>query len=171
MYLMLVGLFRGRRLHSATTKCLCLSLQLFWFSTFSAENVGQSALSTVLSVVRVSHKNTSTADINRAFSSQSSDLAVVINFVVFQCSKLDLDMLVLDFLWGGVVLLLSLLTTTSQTEHKMKSGFLLDVVVTQGTPIFQLLASEDQSLLIRRNSFLILNFSFHIFDCIGSFNL
>merc|ERR1712142_963298 len=132
MYLMLVGLFRGRRLHSATTKCLCLSLQLFWFSTFSAENISQPTLSTVLSVVHVSHENTRTADINRAFSSQSSDFAVVINFVVFQCSKLDLDMLVLDFLWGGVV--------------------------TQGTPIFQLLASEDQSLLIRRNSFLILNF-------------
>merc|ERR1712105_124918 len=135
---MWVGGFRGRR------------LQLFWFSTFSAENISQPTLSTVLSVVHVSHENTSTADINRAGSSQSSDLAIVINFVVFQCS-----MLVLDFLWGGVVLLLSLLTTTSQTEHKMKSGFLLDVVVTQGTTIFQLLASEDQSLLIRRNSFLI----------------
>merc|ERR1712105_78596 len=156
---MWVGGFRGRR------------LQLFWFSTFSAENISQPALSTVLSVVHVSHENTSTTDINRAFSSRPSDFAVVINFVVFQCSKLDLDMLVLDFLWCGVVLLLSLLTTTSQTKHKMKSGFLLDVVVTQGTTIFQLLASEDQSLLIRRNSFLILNFSFHIFDCIGSFNL
>ena len=38
----------------------------------------------------------------------------------------------------------------------MKSGLLLDVVVRESSSIFELLASEDQSLLIRRNAFLVL---------------
>ena len=41
----------------------------------------------------------------------------------------------------------------------MESRFLLDVVVAQGSAIFQLLSSEDESLLVGRNTFLILNFS------------
>jgi hypothetical protein len=34
----------------------------------------------------------------------------------------------------------------------VQGGFLLDVVVGQSATIFQLLASEDQPLLIRRNT-------------------
>merc|ERR1712018_51554 len=49
------------------------------------------------------------------------------------------------------------LHTTSQSENKMKSAFLLDVVVGKCSSIFQLLTSKDQPLLIWRNSFLILN--------------
>ncbi len=56
--------------------------------------------------------------------------------VVFEDSKLDLLLLVLGLLWGGVVLLLALLATTTQTQHQMKCGLLLDVVITQGPPIF-----------------------------------
>ena len=58
------------------------------------------------------------------------------HLVVFEGGKLHLLVLVLDFLWGGVVLLLSLLTTTSQAEDKMKGRFLLDVVIAQGSSIF-----------------------------------
>jgi hypothetical protein len=43
---------------------------------------------------------------------------------------------------------------------------LLDVVVRQGAAIFQLLAGEDQSLLVRRNAFLVLNFRLDILDCV-----
>merc|ERR1712080_671830 len=50
------------------------------------------------------------------------------------------------------------LHSSSETEHKMKSGFLLDVIIRKSTSIFQLLASKDQTLLIWRNSFLILDF-------------
>ena len=49
--------------------------------------------------------------------------------------------------------------TTSKSEDEMESRFLLDVVVAQGSAIFQLLSSEDESLLVGRNTFLILNFS------------
>ena len=39
----------------------------------------------------------------------------------------------------------------------MQGGLLLDVVVAQGATVLQLLSSKDQSLLVRRNSFLVLN--------------
>ena len=43
--------------------------------------------------------------------------------------------------------------TTTQTEHKVKSGLLLDVVVGQSATILQLLAGEDETLLIRGDTF------------------
>merc|ERR1712190_205488 len=39
----------------------------------------------------------------------------------------------------------------------MERGLLLDVVVRQGTPVLQLLPSEDQTLLIRRDALLVLD--------------
>ena len=47
--------------------------------------------------------------------------------------------------------------TTSESEDQMESGLLLDVVVGKGSAILELLASEDESLLVWGNSFLILN--------------
>ena len=38
--------------------------------------------------------------------------------------------------------------TTTKTENQVKSGFLLDVVVGERTTIFQLLTSEDKTLLV-----------------------
>jgi hypothetical protein len=54
--------------------------------------------------------------------------------------------------------------TTTKTENQMESRLLLDVVIAERATIFKLLASEDQTLLIWRNSFLVLNFSLDIFD-------
>jgi hypothetical protein len=45
----------------------------------------------------------------------------------------------------------------------MKGELLLNVLVWQSTSIFQLLTSKDQSLLIRRNSVLILDLDLDIF--------
>merc|ERR1712188_199757 len=50
----------------------------------------------------------------------------------------------------------------------MKGGLFLDVVIAQGASILQLFASEDQALLIRRNSLLILDFGLHIVDGVRS---
>jgi hypothetical protein len=47
--------------------------------------------------------------------------------------------------------------TTSKTEHKMESGLLLDVIVRKSAAILELLTSEDESLLIRRDAFLVLD--------------
>jgi len=62
------------------------------------------------------------------------------------------------------------LHTTSESEDKMKSGLLLDVVVTKGTSIFELLSSEDKSLLIGWDTFLVLDLGLDILDGVGWLN-
>jgi len=54
--------------------------------------------------------------------------------------------------------------TTTKTQDKMQSRLLLDVVVREGSPVLQLLTSEDQSLLLRRNAFLVLDFGLDVGD-------
>lgn len=46
----------------------------------------------------------------------------------------------------------------------------MDVVIGQRTPVLQLLAGEDQTLLVRRDTFLILDFGLDIIDGIGGFD-
>merc|ERR1711860_199014 len=53
----------------------------------------------------------------------------------------------------------------------MESRFFLDVVVGQGTSIFQLLAGKDQTLLIWRNSLLVLDLSLDIFSGVRGLHL
>jgi len=63
------------------------------------------------------------------------------------------------------------LHASTETEYKMKGALLLDVIVREGTSIFELFSSKDKTLLIWRNSFLILDLSFDIFNGIGRLNL
>merc|ERR1712108_113659 len=49
------------------------------------------------------------------------------------------------------------LHASPESEHKMESALLLDVVVGESSSVLQLLASEDQSLLIWGNAFLVLD--------------
>ena len=53
----------------------------------------------------------------------------------------------------------------------MESGLLLDVVVRQSTSILQLLSSKDQTLLIRRDSFLVLDLGLDIVNGIRGLNI
>ena len=53
----------------------------------------------------------------------------------------------------------------------MESGLFLDVVVREGAAVFELLAGENESLLIRWNSFLVLNLRLYIIDSIRGLNL
>jgi hypothetical protein len=46
----------------------------------------------------------------------------------------------------------------------VKSTFLLDVIIAESSVIFKLFSSEDESLLIWRNTFLVLNFSFDVIN-------
>jgi len=62
------------------------------------------------------------------------------------------------------------LHTTSESQDEMKSGLLLDVVVTKGTSIFELLSSEDKSLLIGWDTFLVLDLGLNILDGVGWLN-
>merc|ERR1719158_455267 len=59
------------------------------------------------------------------------------------------------------------LHTTTESEDEMESGLLLDVVVGQGASIFKLLSSEDKSLLIRRDTFLVLDLGLDILNGVG----
>merc|ERR1711963_1365486 len=63
------------------------------------------------------------------------------------------------------------LHTSSQSENKMESTFLLDIVIRQGSSILQLLSSEDQSLLVWGNSLLVLDLGLDILDGVRGFNL
>merc|ERR1719464_532508 len=63
------------------------------------------------------------------------------------------------------------LHTTSQSQDKMKGRLFLDVVVRQSSSVFQLFSSKDQSLLIWRNTFLILDLCLHVLDGIARLHL
>jgi hypothetical protein len=47
--------------------------------------------------------------------------------------------------------------TGNETQNKVESRFLLNVVVSEGAAVFELLSGEDETLLIRGNTFLILD--------------
>ena len=49
------------------------------------------------------------------------------------------------------------LHTSPESEHKMESGLLLDVVVRESPSILELLSSKDQPLLVWRNPLFVLN--------------
>lgn len=142
-------------------------LLVFWF----VEAVSQTTLATVMSVKMASHENSSTTLIRWTLSTKATNFAIFIHLIVLQHSQLNLLSLMLILLGSGVGLLLPLLSTTTKSQHKMKGGLLLDVVVRQSTAIFQLLTSKDQPLLVRRNSFLILDLGLYIFYSVRGFNL
>merc|ERR1711884_356234 len=54
--------------------------------------------------------------------------------------------------------------TTAKAKDKMEGRFLLNVVVRESSAVLELLSSEDQSLLLWGDSFLVLDLGFHIGD-------
>jgi len=56
------------------------------------------------------------------------------------------------------------LHTTSESEDEVESRFFLNVVVGESATILKLLSSEDESLLIRRDSFLVLDLGLDVVD-------
>jgi len=114
-------------------------------------------LSTVLSVVHRSHEDTSTAVLRWALPPEAFNLAITINLVVFENGQLGLLALVLDLLGCGVDLLLAFFCATAESEDKVERRLLLDVVIGQGAAVFQLLAGEDQTLLVGWDTFFVWN--------------
>ena len=53
----------------------------------------------------------------------------------------------------------------------MEGGLLLDIVVSKGSAILQLLASEDQSLLVRGDALLVLDLGLHVVDGVRGLHL
>jgi len=135
------------------------------------EDVRESTLAAVLTIVVGSHEDSSSTLLGRALAPQPIDLAIVVNLVVLELSKPDSLVLVADLLWGRVVLLLPLLRASSQPEHKMESGLLLNVVVGQSPAILQLFPSKDEPLLVWRDSLLVLYLRLHILNRVRRLNL
>merc|ERR1712135_255067 len=63
------------------------------------------------------------------------------------------------------------LHATTQAQHQVQGAFLLDVVVRKCPAILELLACENQTLLIRRDAFLILDLGFHVVNGVGRLNV
>jgi hypothetical protein len=56
-------------------------------------------------------------------------------------------------------------------EYKMKRRLFLDVVVAQSASILELLAGEDEALLVWGNTLLVLDLALHIINRIGGLHL
>jgi hypothetical protein len=63
------------------------------------------------------------------------------------------------------------LHTTAETEHKVEGGLLLDVVVTEGAAVLELLSGKDETLLIRGDALLVLNLGFDIINGVGRLHI
>lgn len=118
--------------------------------------------SAVVTVVMLGHETADSG--NRGIFSKAGDLSIGLNSVVLQGLHRDSLVTSLDLLGSGEDLLFALLTSSSETKDQMEGGFLLDVVVAQSASIFQLLSGKDQTLLIRRDSFLVLDLSLDVVD-------
>jgi len=112
----------------------------------------------------IGHEGSCPALLVRALLPKPLDLARVIDLVILQNSELHLLLLVLELLGLRVRLLLSLLSTSPQSQDQMQGRFLLDIVVGQSPAIFQLLSREYQALLVGRNTLLVLDLGLHIVD-------
>lgn len=158
--------------------CRSFSIYLFFLASSLLLDVGEGALTAVRAVVVNAHEDTSTAVGVGALLAGASDLVffgftVTLNLVELEDAEADVLVLValLDLLALDHLLLLLLLFTTAETEDKVKSGLLLDVVVLKSAAFFELLAGEDQTLLIRRDALLILDLGLHVIDCVVRFDL
>merc|ERR550517_1659941 len=56
------------------------------------------------------------------------------------------------------------LHATAQAQNQMQRGLFLDVVVRQGAAILELLAGEDEALLVRGDAFLVLDLGLDVVD-------
>ena len=63
------------------------------------------------------------------------------------------------------------LHTSTQTKNKVERRLFLNVVVRKSSSVFQLLSSENQPLLVWRDTFLVLDLGFDIVDGVRGFNL
>merc|ERR1712100_204631 len=63
------------------------------------------------------------------------------------------------------------LHTSSKSEDQVEGGLLLDVVVGKGSVVLELLTSEDESLLVWWDTFLVLDLGLDVFDGVSWLNI
>merc|ERR1712203_559012 len=54
----------------------------------------------------------------------------------------------------------------TQAQHQMQRRFFLDVIIRKSAAVLQLLSSENQSLLVWRDTFFVLNLRLHVVNSI-----
>ena len=64
-----------------------------------------------------------------------------------------------------------IVNSSAKTENQVKGGLLLDVVIRESTAVLELLSSKNQTLLIRGDSFLILDLGLYIIDGVRRLDL
>merc|ERR1711935_624748 len=87
-----------------------------------------STLSTVVSIVMLGHEAADSG--HWTVLPKTSYLSIRLNTIVLQGLKRDGLVGTFYLFWLGVNLLLTLLTTSTKTEHQVKGTFLLNIVVT-----------------------------------------
>jgi len=63
------------------------------------------------------------------------------------------------------------LHSTTETEDEMEGGLLLDVVIRESATVLELLASEDETLLIGWDSLLVLDLALDVIDGVRRLDL
>jgi len=63
------------------------------------------------------------------------------------------------------------LAPTTETEHKVKGALLLDVIIREGAAILELFTSENETLLVGGDTFLVLDFALNVVNCVTRFDL
>ena len=66
---------------------------------------------------------------------------------------------------------LSCSVASTETEHKVKGGFLLDVVVAESPAVLELLSGEDEPLLIGRDALLVLDLGLDILNGVAGLDV
>ena len=108
---------------------------------------------------------------HRGVFSEPGDFAITLNTVVLESLKRNGLVNTLSLLWLGVDLLLTLLSSSAQTEHKVKGRLFLDVIVAERATVLQLLSGKNKTLLIRRNTFLVLDLGLDILNAVSCLNI
>ena len=63
------------------------------------------------------------------------------------------------------------LEAAAETQDEVESGLLLDVVIRESAPVLELLAREDQALLIGGNALLVLDLLLDVVDGVRRLDL
>jgi len=63
------------------------------------------------------------------------------------------------------------LHASTKAQHEVERGLLLDVVVLEGAAVLELLAREDEALLVRGDSLLVLDLGLDGIDGVGALDL
>merc|ERR1712167_407913 len=104
----------------------------------------------------------------------SEDESLLVRWDPLLVLDLSLDSLngvgALDFKRDGLAgqCLYEDLHATTEAEHEVKGRLLLDVIVLEGAAILELLPSEDEPLLVRRDPLLVLDLSLHSLNGVGA---